>query len=93
MDRLVNQLWECDVRYRESVREFKRRFIARVLAAHDGNQCAAADSLGMHRNTLARTITELKINFKHRGPGTGQRHADTPAVIQAIGRQHREVSA
>lgn len=73
MDKLVSQLWECDVRYRESVREFKRRFITRVLIANDNNQVAAAETLGMHRNTLARTIVELKIQFKHRGPGSGER--------------------
>ncbi len=33
-----------------------------VLARHRGNQCKAAAELGMHRNTLSRTIAELDLN-------------------------------
>jgi len=33
-----------------------------VLAAHRGNQCKAAKELGMHRNTLSRTIAELNMD-------------------------------
>jgi hypothetical protein len=33
-----------------------------VLAHHKGNQCKAATELGMHRNTLSRTLAELDMN-------------------------------
>jgi hypothetical protein len=33
-----------------------------VLLAHRGNQCKAADELGMHRNTLSRTMAELGLS-------------------------------
>jgi Fis family transcriptional regulator, factor for inversion stimulation protein len=33
-----------------------------VLAHHKGNQCKAANELGMHRNTLSRTIAELELD-------------------------------
>ena len=50
------------ITYDEAVREFKKRYLIEVLAHHRGNQCKAAKELGMHRNTLSRTITELQID-------------------------------
>jgi DNA-binding NtrC family response regulator len=50
------------ITYAEAVREFKKRYILEVLAKHRGNQCKAAGELGMHRNTLSRTIAELELN-------------------------------
>jgi DNA-binding NtrC family response regulator len=50
------------ITYAEGLREFKKRFILEVLARHRGNQCKAARELGMHRNTLSRTIAELELN-------------------------------
>ena len=41
-------------------RQFKERYILAVLAHHKGHQSKAAEALGMHRNTLSRTIAELK---------------------------------
>jgi hypothetical protein len=32
------------------------------LAHHKGNQCKAAEELGMHRNTLSRTLAELDLD-------------------------------
>jgi DNA-binding NtrC family response regulator len=46
------------------VREFKKRFLLTVLEENNGNQCKAARELGMHRNTLSRTIDELKIDVR-----------------------------
>jgi len=50
--------------YSEAVREFKKRFIITVLEENRGNQCKAARQLGMHRNTLSRTMQELKIDVR-----------------------------
>jgi transposase-like protein len=35
-----------------------------------GNQCKAARELGMHRNTLSRTISELKLDLRAVRDGT-----------------------
>jgi Fis family transcriptional regulator len=35
-----------------------------VLQENKGNQCRTARELGMHRNTLSRTISELKIDAR-----------------------------
>ena len=46
------------------MREFKKRFLLTVLQQNQGNQCRAARQLGMHRNTLSRTISELKLDIR-----------------------------
>ena len=63
--------------YTEGVKAFKKNFIVQVLADNKGNQCRAARELGMHRNTLSRTIQELKIDLREI-PGSS-RHAKANA--------------
>jgi DNA-binding NtrC family response regulator len=62
LDGLVTQMHTSGVSYADAVRQFKRRYILEVLAHHKGNQCKAADELGMHRNTLSRTLSELNLD-------------------------------
>ncbi len=61
LDSLVMQMQASGITYDEALREFKKRFLLQVLASHRGNQCKAAKELGMHRNTLSRTLAELEI--------------------------------
>jgi len=63
LEALVHQMYKSNILYSEAVREFKRRFIATVLEENKGNQCRAARQLGMHRNTLSRTIAELNLDL------------------------------
>ncbi|HTW45865.1 MAG TPA: helix-turn-helix domain-containing protein [Acidobacteriaceae bacterium] len=62
LDSLVTQMHAGGITYSEAVKEFKKRFLVEVLSHHRGNQCKAAKELGMHRNTLSRTIAELQID-------------------------------
>ena len=62
LESLVFQMHAAGVPYADAVREFKKRYILEVLARHRGNQCKAAQELGMHRNTLSRTLTELEMD-------------------------------
>ena len=64
LEALILQMYKSNILYSEAVREFKKRFIITVLEENRGNQCKAARQLGMHRNTLSRTITELKIDVR-----------------------------
>jgi len=58
------QMYKGGILYSEAVREFKKRFIIAVLQENNGNQCKAARELGMHRNTLSRTVDELKVDVR-----------------------------
>ena len=62
LDAMVTQMYAAGMPYTDAVRQFKRRYILEILHAHKGNQCKAAEELGMHRNTLARTLTELDLH-------------------------------
>jgi Fis family transcriptional regulator, factor for inversion stimulation protein len=62
LDGLVMQMHSSGIPYSDAVRQFKKRYILEVLAHHKGNQCKAADELGMHRNTLSRTLSELDLD-------------------------------
>ncbi len=85
LDGLVTQMHSAGVNYSEAVRQFKRRYILEVLAHHKGNQCKAAEELGMHRNTLSRTLAELDLDTAQirsgmRRPPTSERSRPLAAV-------------
>ncbi|MDE3062663.1 MAG: histidine kinase [Acidobacteriota bacterium] len=63
LESLVTQMHSSGVRYDEAVREFKKQFLREVLVSNRGNQCKAADELGIHRNTLSRTMAELGLSL------------------------------
>lgn len=63
LDSLVTQMHSSGIRYEDAVREFKRQFLREVLVANRGNQCKAAEELGMHRNTLSRAMAELGLSL------------------------------
>jgi len=70
LEALIMQMYKSGITYSEAVCEFKKKFILTVLQDCKGNQCKAAQQLGMHRNTLSRTIAELKLNAKELRMGT-----------------------
>jgi Fis family transcriptional regulator, factor for inversion stimulation protein len=63
LESVVLQMYEAGMRCSEAVREFKEAFILTVLKDQRGNQCRAAKKLGIHRNTLRRTIRDLEIDI------------------------------
>jgi len=70
LEALIMQMYKSGILYSEAVREFKKKFILTVLQENKGNQCKAARQLGMHRNTLSRTISELGLDIKALRSGT-----------------------
>ena len=86
LEALVLQMVRSGIRYGEAVREFKRAFLTKVLVENRGNQCQAARALGMHRNSLGRTLTNLKMDARAlrtqmRRPPRGER----PAAVRRTG--------
>ena len=61
LERLVEEMVEKGVHFEDAVREFEKRFIARVVGRHDGSLTKSADALGIHRNTLTRKLDEYRI--------------------------------
>ena len=61
LDSLIQQMLDRGVRYEDARREFEKVFIARALQRSKGNVGDAADLLGIHRNTVARKMTEYRI--------------------------------
>jgi DNA-binding NtrC family response regulator len=59
--RLIDQMVDGGIRFEDGRREFERRFIERALADSHGHLSEAAERLGIHRNTLARKMAELRI--------------------------------
>jgi DNA-binding NtrC family response regulator len=67
LEQLVAQMVEKGIQYEDALREFDRRFIVEVVDKSDGNLSKAADTLGVHRNTLSRKMKELKIKARPSG--------------------------
>jgi len=61
LERLIEEMVQKGIRFSDASREFERRFISRVVAESDGNLSKAADTLGIHRNTLSRKMAEHRI--------------------------------
>jgi DNA-binding NtrC family response regulator len=61
LEKLVQDLLDKGIPYDDARREFEKVFIAKALQRSKGNVGDAAELLGMHRNTIARKITEYRI--------------------------------
>lgn len=61
LDALVTEMVSKGVHFEDALKEFEKRFVAQVIAKCGGNLSKAADTLGVHRNTLARKMSALKI--------------------------------
>ncbi|MBZ5529071.1 MAG: histidine kinase [Acidobacteriia bacterium] len=66
LEGLVTQMVERGILFDEAIGEFEKRFIKRVLDRANGNQCRAAQILGIHRNTLSRKIGQYKLDSPRR---------------------------
>jgi len=61
LERLIEEMVDRGVQFDDAVKEFEKRFIARMLGQCDGSLTKTADALHMHRNTLTRKMGEYKI--------------------------------
>ena len=64
LEKLVQDLLDKGILYDEARQEFEKVFIARALQRSKGSVGDAADLLGIHRNTIARKMTEYRIKRK-----------------------------
>ena len=61
LDTLVQEMLDKGILYDEARREFEKMFIARALQRAKGSVGDAAELLGLHRNTVARKMTEYRL--------------------------------
>lgn len=66
LESLVAMMVERGILLEEAITEFEKKFIKRVLERSNGNQCRAAECLGIHRNTLSRKIAEYHLDHTGR---------------------------
>ncbi len=90
LDSLVTQMHSSGIRYEEAVREFKRQYLREVLVAHRGNQCKAADELGMHRNTLSRAMADLGLELSEVRAGLKRPPRSERPVFSALRQGYRQ---
>jgi Fis family transcriptional regulator len=87
---LVTQMHSTGIRYEDAVREFKKQYLREVLVAHRGNQCKAAEELGMHRNTLSRAMAELGLELAEVRAGLKRPPRAERPVLSAAGSAYRQ---
>jgi len=80
IDALISRMHKGGIVYGEAVREFRRAFIATVLRENNGNQSKAARELGMHRNTLSRTVSALKLDIRSLSPSSRRPPGREPSL-------------
>jgi DNA-binding NtrC family response regulator len=61
LDRLIEEMLDKGILYDDARREFEKMFITRALQRSKGSVGDAAELLGLHRNTVARKVTEYRI--------------------------------
>ena len=61
LEKLVTEMLDKGILYEDARREFEKMFISRALQRTNGNLGNAAEILGLHRNTIARKISEYRI--------------------------------
>jgi DNA-binding NtrC family response regulator len=61
LEKLVQEMLDRGVIYDDARREFEKVFITRALQRSKGSVGDAAELLGLHRNTVARKMTEYRI--------------------------------
>jgi DNA-binding NtrC family response regulator len=62
LEKLVEEMVDRGVQVEDAVHELEKRFIVRVLGRCRGSVTKAADTLGIHRNTLTRKMMAYKIS-------------------------------
>ena len=61
LEALIEEMLDRGIRLDEALEEFEKRFLQTALVRTAGNQCKAAELVHVHRNTLARKITQHRL--------------------------------
>ncbi len=75
LERLVEEMVDRGVMFEDAMREFEKRFIARVLGRCEGSLTKTADVLGIQSNTHTRKMGVDKYR-RRKGKGLRPRTRD-----------------
>ena len=86
-DGVVKQLLDAGIFLEQAIEVLEKGMIQGALDRSNGNQCAAARLIGVHRNTLQRKMVEYHL------PGGRHRARPKPAGRAGITKRKKAASA
>ncbi len=64
LEEIIDEMVAKGIYWTEAVSQFEKLFILRALEKSNGNLSRAAQTMGVHRNTLSKKLREHKIEKK-----------------------------
>jgi DNA-binding NtrC family response regulator len=64
LEEIIDEMVAKGIYWTEAVSQFEKLFILRALEKSNGNLSRAAETMGVHRNTLSKKLREHKIDKK-----------------------------
>jgi len=64
LEEIIDEMVGKGIFWTEAVAQFEKLFILRALKKSNGNLSHAAETMGVHRNTLSKKIREHRIDRK-----------------------------
>ena len=62
LEEIIDEMVAKGIYWTEAVSQFEKLFILRALEKSNGNLSRAAETMGVHRNTLSKKLREHGIN-------------------------------
>lgn len=62
LENIIDEMVAKGIYWTEALSQFEKMFILRVLDQTNGNLSRAAETMGIHRNTLSKKIRDHEIN-------------------------------
>ena len=66
LEEIIDVMVGKGIYWTEAVAQFEKLFILRALEKSNGNLSRAAETMGVHRNTLSKKLREHGINKKRK---------------------------
>ena len=68
LEAIIDEMVEKGIFWHEASAQFEKLFVIRALVQNQGNLSRAADTMGVHRNTLTKKVRQYRIDrSKYRG--------------------------
>lgn len=64
LETVIDEMVDKGIFWTEAQQQFEKLFLIRALRQSRGNLCRAAQTMGLHRNTLTKKLREFKLDKK-----------------------------